>query len=1232
MSGEANVDADLARLYKELPSSVQDDIRKRVDAHGGGSESERFFFYKTAVETEYKKFRASASAGGHTGKLAGAGASSMGGSTLASYVARVRASAENPTSAVGESLLDSYLTKLQEHFASEASKRDWTRVDLPSEQEMRDRVFPKLTDASLMNKGPFDRGEATPGRNGASNGMSQSVMNPAVSAKSVAPAPPAGMTPGVAGAGAAGQHGMWGAGGWGGGQGAPGMMGYNPAMMQQQNMMMNQMSPQMIMQYYQQMMYSGQMTPQMAAHYQQQMLYAQQQQAMQQRRHQQQARMNQAASGGVASIHAQRAAAMAAQNMVGAGSATSSSTPGAATGANATTPAQQSPFDATTPWPTAQKTGPPPAAGGDASSFAGASANATSSKTPGGNHLRPFGVLGAGGGFSMSGPKYGKAGPPVFPTGGGSGMMRQFVAGGQLSTSSTSATLGATGITSTLVPAGSMGTAGSSTSFDQKRRRRSRSPRGGRRSSFDSRSGSRSRGGRSRSRSRRRGNRRRSSRSRSRERGGEDGTGAWNKWSAAAGAKRGAMPESTPQPKDRNTTEWRDWLRSEFQWVIGEYGGPGVPNVASDAMQHFAREYKVPAKKVKDALGIPPGRYVSQIRLKLQGRANFIDGTLSLAQVMPEAGGDGGAAATWADDPNMKAKKKERENRFKDLSSGYSYRSQDWGQNWDDDDDLPFRANLDSEKPLVGLLDAMCSDAEITDRENTRQLDRFEISTKSKSNGVQLTTNMGTSYNTPALLQNAAAPVANKAFCVKKYQRSSADKQYQAKDIRTLQACWRSVVYLFTDIIDLDTKVPQGKYIFTDPVRYIQIYSFIRDRIRAVRVDLHVQQPLSTTTEPYMKTHEAAFRFELLSNFLAKANYVAEQTDVNSTEKYDERMAMRAISQTIEPLLHAYRMAREKRLEPTRTKERLKDLAAGSTALPGTAGDNQAAYISEAETSILRYVILMQLGESERVLSQLQKMEGELLKDPRIVEVLDLFSAYQSGDFAEFFKFYKRCDFLSAVCLAPLVDVMRYKRLVCMVRACHGSLGDQIPLESLMESLCLTDSYRAQEYFEFCGFKVQEKGERGLVVVVPKRPELSAYRSVDSGDLSSTTDASSSSRLQLLNLNGKAYYTTKAEISAAMKPFYMAFGARDSLLIQKYRDTKHTRAQIIFGEADISKHDCVALQNTPRGITASVLNGAGPPVRRLSGNVPPAGARRSLRVARGRATSPTPVSTPSSDQ
>ena len=97
---------------------------------------------------------------------------------------------------------------------------------------------------------------------------------------------------------------------------------------------------------------------------------------------------------------------------------------------------------------------------------------------------------------------------------------------------------------------------------------------------------------------------------------------------------------------------------------------------------------------------------------------------------------------------------------------------------------------------------------------------------------------------------------------------------------------------MFREVINLDTVPNPTRYWFgAEKVPYIQIYSFIRDRIRAVRVDLHVQQPLSTITQEYIKTHEAAFRFELLSLFVCpSATGIVELAQ--SAEMLHEKIAV----------------------------------------------------------------------------------------------------------------------------------------------------------------------------------------------------------------------------------------------------------------------------------------------------------------------------------------------------
>lgn len=348
------------------------------------------------------------------------------------------------------------------------------------------------------------------------------------------------------------------------------------------------------------------------------------------------------------------------------------------------------------------------------------------------------------------------------------------------------------------------------------------------------------------------------------------------------------------------------------------------------------------------------------------------------------------------------------------------------------------KASALDDHPLVGELQKMCSNEEILTRQQTRQLDRFEIQVDPASTGA-----------TPD------APTADPSKMVKKYQRSSADKHYMGKDIRSTTACWSTVEYLFTEILTLDETPQPKKFIFgNQTVPYLQIYSFIRDRIRAVRVDLHVQQPFSTTTKEYIQTHEVALRFELLSFFLAQQGVGAGKTAKSpptrgrgaapavSTETYDEKMAMKAISQTIEPLLGAYKIVREKlsnsagggaaaaalssgivsKSSPSSKNVVLKRRPGATASSPKKGSSEQEPlFLSPKEAVVRRYIVLLTLSNPSKLAEMLAKMPEECLTDPTLGEALKVAAAYQSGDYVGFFKFYRTCDFLSAVCLAKVV-------------------------------------------------------------------------------------------------------------------------------------------------------------------------------------------------------------------
>ena len=86
------------------------------------------------------------------------------------------------------------------------------------------------------------------------------------------------------------------------------------------------------------------------------------------------------------------------------------------------------------------------------------------------------------------------------------------------------------------------------------------------------------------------------------------------------------------------------------------------------------------------------------------------------------------------------------------------------------------------------------------------------------------------------------------------YERRSADKAYQSSHVRTLIACWRTVLFLMTEILDFVQPKPTFA---VHSVPYIEEYSYLRDRTRR-----------SSTQRVFVEAHECCLRFEMLSLFI----------------------------------------------------------------------------------------------------------------------------------------------------------------------------------------------------------------------------------------------------------------------------------------------------------------------------------------------------------------------------
>jgi hypothetical protein len=284
--------------------------------------------------------------------------------------------------------------------------------------------------------------------------------------------------------------------------------------------------------------------------------------------------------------------------------------------------------------------------------------------------------------------------------------------------------------------------------------------------------------------------------------------------------------------------------------------------------------------------------------------------------------------------------------------------------------------------PLVGELDMMCSVQEAQLRTETRQVDRFELSASAPNGQVVID------------LQKA----------VKKYQRSSADKKYLATEVRTVGACWRTVEYLINNLLDFDVNPKPGyaDICYSSSSSFWEIYSFLRDRLRAVRVDLHVQN--ASTNPLFVTVHEICLRFELLSLFLLWGRDFGDSDD----RKFDLHLSLTALSQTIDPLANAY-------------------------AIRANASNEE----TQREAEITSYILLLSLTSR----GGSKTFKGHFLKQPElirnhslVIEAYETVSDYYAGNWVSFLERYSKSSFLAACCMLPVVNIARTKILWRVVR------------------------------------------------------------------------------------------------------------------------------------------------------------------------------------------------------
>ncbi|KAF4711432.1 hypothetical protein FOZ62_015112, partial [Perkinsus olseni] len=361
----------------------------------------------------------------------------------------------------------------------------------------------------------------------------------------------------------------------------------------------------------------------------------------------------------------------------------------------------------------------------------------------------------------------------------------------------------------------------------------------------------------------------------------------------------------------------------------------------------------------------------------------------------------------------------------------------------------------------VGELETNCSEKEILDRQQTRQIDKFER----------------------AVEDFEGRPKANPSLMVKKYQRSSADKVYSASDIRTEQACYDSMMYLLENVLDFDINPKPGYHPNCQLATYFDIYSFLRDRTRAVRVDLHVQNLVHSHV--FTDIHEWCLRFEILSIFRLWGRNFGEGAD----RKFNWQLSLNSIAQTVDPLTLSYVVQND-------------DREAG------------AATVAK-EAAIHRYIILILLcnGDTTRVLfyiDKLAKQQPRVFAHPNVRFALNVVNWFRVGQWSRVLQTYASpsTDFLTATALMPIAFLCRSRVLYDVVRTNRPFLlpkgeghparaprPERVSLQSMQEMLFLEDPSMCAAFLQYHGCEVVDSATG--VEVDPSTDEVLSSEGLD---------------------------------------------------------------------------------------------------------------------------------------
>eukprot|EP00917_Polyrhabdina_sp_WS-2016_P006677 GHVP01014867.1.p1 GENE.GHVP01014867.1~~GHVP01014867.1.p1 ORF type:complete len:1151 (+),score=176.15 GHVP01014867.1:2623-6075(+) len=372
----------------------------------------------------------------------------------------------------------------------------------------------------------------------------------------------------------------------------------------------------------------------------------------------------------------------------------------------------------------------------------------------------------------------------------------------------------------------------------------------------------------------------------------------------------------------------------------------------------------------------------------------------------------------------------------------------------------------ESPKKIVGKLINACSDKEMVQKQQTATCHSLE----------QLPRTFTEGKNVPQSVR-----LVNKHLAVKAFQRSDASKSFTAEDSRALLTCRETIhqilfLQLNADVLSFPwiRKLPSG-------YSFIDVYNFLRDRIRALWQDITVQH--ASCHKFSVECLEISFRILLLAEYL-----------LCQDPTFENKQHMRLMDTCFDKLMHGYDEARQQSQYQ---------------------GSNQSVqtmmgalvYFSPNEAEFRAYKILGSLGScfssnSANFLDVLSKVPHELRNNKHIKFALSVHKSVREDNIRRYFRLLSKAPFLTSVLMNRFANTLRVRQLTTIFKFGIVKRSSLIPVVSFGNIFGISYTSDREAFLEFLEkFSLEIKDLGRVLCVDLKNCSVETFDDIKAGKI-----------------------------------------------------------------------------------------------------------------------------------